>query len=138
MIVDDFSPVRQMQRNILEDEVDFEVVGEASNGKKAIELAKELKPDVVIMDISMPEVSGIKATRILCQSDPDIKVVACSSHSGSVFVSSMLEAGAGGYVLKESISKQLCDAIHAVIRGDTYLDPGICGESTLIDREIVA
>jgi DNA-binding NarL/FixJ family response regulator len=102
ILVDDYDAIRQAQRRILETESDFEIVGEACNGRKAIELVEQLRPDVVIIDINMPEINGIEATRIIHQSHPEVKVISYSSHSEKAYVLDMMRAGASGYVLKQS------------------------------------
>lgn len=123
VLVDDSGWIRKMQRRVLEGESDFQIVGEAVNGREAVELVGRLRPDVVIMDINMPEVSGIEATRIIHQGCPEIRIIACSSHSSQLVVESILTAGASGYVLKGSIGHELIKAIKVAIRDDIYLDP---------------
>ena len=111
--------------------MDIEVVGEAENGREAITLARELSPQVVVMDIGMRELNGIDATRTLLSEYPEVKVVALSMHSDRRFISEMLSAGASGYLLKDSAFDELAAAIRAVNDGRTYLSPGVTG--TVID-----
>jgi DNA-binding NarL/FixJ family response regulator len=105
----------------------MEIVGVASNGRMAVRLARELSPDLVIMDIGMPELNGIEATRQIRAELPKVKVLAVSMHSDRQFVSGMLAAGASGYVLKDSAFTELKDAIAAVMRGGRHLSPDILG-----------
>lgn len=106
-------------------QADMEVVGEARNGLEAVEQARLLKPDVVVMDISMPELNGIESTRRICEELIHTKVVALSMHRDSVYVREVLRAGARGYLLKESEDEDLLKAIRSVHRGEAYLSPAI-------------
>jgi DNA-binding NarL/FixJ family response regulator len=126
LVVDDHAMVRDGVRRLLE-RSDFKVVGEAGDGEEAIRAVRELSPDVVIMDITMPNVDGISATRDIMSSLPDTKVIALSIHGGKRFVEKMLQAGAVGYILKDSVPEQLVEAVHAVLKGETYLSPAITG-----------
>lgn len=114
-------------RALLEKEPDMEVAGEADNGRRALELAQELSPEVVVMDISMPDLNGIEATRKLIAAQPQTKVVALSIHSDKRFVMRMFEAGASGYLLKECAFEELVSAIKEVVAGRTYVSPDIGG-----------
>lgn len=125
LLADDHKILRDGIRALLAKEPDFEVVGEADTGGTAIELACDLKPDVVIMDIGMPDMNGIEATREIMAKVPDIKVIALSMHSDKRFVSEMLKAGACGYLLKDSAFEELVTAIHTVISNRMYLSPVI-------------
>ncbi len=127
LLADDHKILRQGLQTLLQNEPDIEVVGQADNGRGAIELAKELRPDVVIMDVAMPEVSGVGATRELVNAVPTAKVVALSMHSDRRFVTGMLSAGASGYLLKDSAFEELALSIRAVMRGELYLSAGITG-----------
>ena len=109
------------------DEEEFTVVGEAENGREAIKLARELTPDVVIMDITMPELDGIEATRGVLAESPETKVIAMSIHGGKRFVENMLSAGAVGYILKDSAPEELVDGVLAVLRDETYICPEVTG-----------
>jgi DNA-binding NarL/FixJ family response regulator len=105
----------------------MEVVGEAENGREAVRLARELSPDLVIMDVTMPDLNGIDATRIITSGSNNTKVIALSMYSDKQFVQGMIQAGASGYLLKDCAFEELVSAIQAVIQGDTYLSPGIAG-----------
>ncbi|MGB5570779.1 MAG: response regulator transcription factor, partial [Sedimenticolaceae bacterium] len=125
LLVDDHALLRKGLAVLLNAEADIRVVGEAGDGKEAIARVYALKPDVVIMDISMPGLSGIDATRQIRADSPDSKVIALSIHSSKRFVDDMLDAGAAGYLLKESAPEELVQAIHAVMRGEMYLSSAI-------------
>ncbi len=125
LLVDDHEIMRQGLRLLLEKNSDMEVVGEANDGLKAIELAKELKPDVVVMDVNMPGVDGADATRQIVSSQPNIRIVALSMHSKKGFVIEMLKAGASGYVLKENAFSELVNAITTVMGNEIYLSSKI-------------
>ncbi len=127
LLADDHKILRQGLQTLLQNEPDIEVVGQADNGRGAIELAKELRPDVVIMDVAMPDVGGVGATRELVNAVPTAKVVALSMHSDRRFVTGMLSAGASGYLLKDSAFEELALSIRAVMRGELYLSAGITG-----------
>jgi len=104
---------------------DMEIVGEASNGREAVETAEALRPDIVVMDVAMPELNGIEATRRLASSTPHARVIALSMHKDSVYVREILRAGARGYLLKDSGAEDLVSAIRAVARGESYLSPAV-------------
>jgi two-component system response regulator NreC len=125
LVADDHKIVRQGLRTLLAEEPDMEVVAEADNGRKTLQLARELAPQVVIMDISMPDLNGIEATRQILAELPGTKVIALSMHSDSLFVFNMLKAGASGYLLKDCALEQLVTAIRTVMARRTYLSPGI-------------
>jgi len=125
LIADDHAVVREGTRRILEQELDIEVVGEAGDGEEAVNLATSLKPDVVIMDISMPKMDGIEATRLIKAACPTISVLALSAYDDDQFVFSLLEAGAAGYLLKSVRGRELLDAIRAVYSGESVLHPSI-------------
>ncbi|MCJ7499954.1 response regulator, partial [bacterium] len=127
LLVDDHSIVRKGLRLLMEAEEDISVVGEAGDGQKAIDLVRKLSPDVVVMDITMPGLNGIEATRRIMSESPDTKVLALSIHSGKVFVQDMLGAGASGYILKESAPEELLDAVRAIAGGEVYLSRAIAG-----------
>jgi len=117
--------VRQGFRMILSAHSDLEIVGEAGNGREAVELAATLRPDVVVMDVTMPELNGIEATRRLTAENPHIRVVALSMHKDSVYVREILRAGARGYLLKDSVADDLVAAVRAVAGGEGYLSPAV-------------
>jgi two-component system, NarL family, response regulator NreC len=122
--------VRQGFKLILSAQEDMEIVGEAGNGREAVEMAGTLDPDVVVMDVAMPELSGIEATRRLAGSRT--RVLALSMHKDSVYVREILRAGAKGYLLKDSIDRDLVAAVRAVARGEGYLSPAV-SEAVLSD-----
>jgi len=121
MLVDDHKMLREALRAILEKTGDFEVVAEADDGPAAIELARELSPDVVLMDIGLVGMSGIEATRRILAQTPTVKVLALSTFADRRIMLQMLQAGASGYVVKSAGSEELLLGIRAVARGETYL-----------------
>jgi DNA-binding NarL/FixJ family response regulator len=123
MLADDHAVVRQSLRLLLERQKDVEVVGECDNGYDAVAQVLAAKPDVLVMDISMPELSGIEATRQLCAAWPQVRVIILSMHSTLSHVARALHAGARGFVLKSSDSMELMDAIRTVAAGGRYLSP---------------
>jgi two-component system response regulator NreC len=125
LLVDDHAVVRHGFRMILEAQPDMEIAGEAGNGREAVRLAEELKPDIVVMDVAMPELNGIEATRRLGASLPHTRVVALSMHKDSVYVREILRAGARGYLLKDSPPADLLSAIRSVASGQSYLSPAV-------------
>lgn len=127
LVADDHAIVRQGFRRILDANDDLEVVGEASTGRQVLEKARELQPDLVLMDVSMPELNGIEATRRLKQESRYSKVLALSMHKDNVYVREILRAGAAGYVLKDCAEDELVHAVRAVARGEAYLSPGVAG-----------
>jgi DNA-binding NarL/FixJ family response regulator len=127
LLVDDHKIMREGLRSMLEKQDGIKVVAEAEDGATAIKLAGELRVDMVIMDIAMPDMNGIEATQQIVEKHPDIKVVALSMHTERRFVAEMLKAGASGYLLKDSAFDELAHAIHIIHEGKTYLSPGITG-----------
>lgn len=125
LLADDHAVVRNGFRMILAAQDDLEVVGEAANGREAVESAASLQPDVVVMDVTMPELNGIEATRRICESTPRTRVLALSMHKDSVYVREILRAGAKGYLLKDSSESDLLAAVRAVARGEGFLSPAI-------------
>ena len=126
LIVDDHALFREGVRSLLERN-DFEVVGEAGDGVDAIQRAGELLPDVVVMDVTMPQLDGIDATRAIMSNAPGTKVIALSIHGGKHFVESMLQAGAVGYILKDSVPEQLVEGVLSVLKGETFLSSEVTG-----------
>ena len=126
-IADDHKIIRDGLRSLIARQKNLEVVGEACDGRTAVKLVRELTPHVVIMDIAMPDLNGLEATRKVVAADPDVKVIALSMHSDRRYVSQMLKAGAKGYLLKECAFEELYRAIEAVVAGKVYLSPGIAG-----------
>ena len=127
LIADDHKIMLAGLRSLLEKQTDFEVVGEADNGRKAVQMAQEKTPDVVVMDVSMPDLNGIEATMQIIESLPKTRVIALSMHSDKRFVMGMLRAGASGYLLKDCASQELANAIAQVAGGKKYLSPEITG-----------
>ncbi len=125
VLADDHRLVREGLRRLLEERGDLRVVGEATTGYEAVEMAAEKSPDVVLMDISMPGLSGIDATRRICRNGSSSKVLILSMHDNRAYVEEVLRAGAAGYVLKDSASSDLLQAIDAVCGGDSFLSPTI-------------
>jgi two-component system, NarL family, response regulator NreC len=125
LLADDHAVVRQGFKMILSAQTDMEIVGEAGNGREAVELAGQLHPDIVVMDVAMPELNGIEATRRLAQSEPHTRVLALSMHKDSVYVREILRAGARGYLLKDSPAVDLVAAVRAVASGEGYLSPAV-------------
>ena len=125
LLADDHAVVRQGFKMILGAQTDMEIVGEAANGREAVELAETLKPDIVVMDVAMPELNGIEATRRLFTNNPHIRVIALSMHKDSVYVREILRAGARGYLLKDSGADDLVKAVRAVAGGESYLSPAV-------------
>jgi two-component system response regulator NreC len=125
LLADDHVMVRQGFRMILAAQPDMEIVGEAGNGREAVELAEQLRPDVAVMDVAMPEMNGIEATRRLAVSTPRTRVLALSMYKDSVYVREILRAGARGYLLKDAIDRDLLSAVRAVATGEGYLSPAV-------------
>jgi two-component system, NarL family, response regulator NreC len=124
LLADDHAMMRAGLRALLSEERDFEVVGEAGDGREAVALAEELRPDVVVMDISMPVMGGLEATRLIAGRLPDTKVLALTMHAEEQYLLQMMQAGGSGYVLKRSADTELLQAIRAVHRGEVFLYPG--------------
>ncbi len=125
MLADDHAVVRQGFRMILAAQWDMEVVAEVSNGREAVEKAEELQPDVCVMDVTMPELNGIEATRRLIKVSPKTRVLALSMHKDSVYVREILRAGAKGYLLKDSSETDFLKAVRAIAQGKGYLSPEV-------------
>lgn len=131
LIADDHRIMREGLRALLGKQDAFLVVGESEDGRKAVEMAARLRPDIVIMDLTMPGLNGIEATRQIVAANPEVKVIALSIHSDRRFVRQMFEAGASGYLLKEGAFEELARAIREVADGNAFVSPGIAG--VLID-----
>ena len=125
IIADDHRIIRDGLCSLLQKEPDIEVIAQVEDGHEAVELACKLLPAIVIMDIGMPGLNGIEATRQIVAAEPGIRVIALSMHAERRFVAEMLKAGASGYLLKDSASEELIRAIHAVLEKGTYLPPSL-------------
>lgn len=125
IIADDHTIVRHGLTKLLQQERDVEVIAQAQNGHATLELARELSPDVIVMDVGMPDLNGIDATQQILRENPNIKVLALSMHSGKKFVVAMLRAGASGYLLKDCALEELTTALQTIISGRIYLSPAI-------------
>lgn len=125
LLADDHSLVRQGFRRILENQADMTVVGEASDGNLAVQMTESLRPDILVMDVTMPRLNGIEATRQVAKSNPQTKVVALSMQKDGVYVREMLKAGARGYLLKECTESDLVSAIREVAQGKAWLSPDV-------------
>ena len=126
-IADDHRILREGLRSMIEKMSEVQVVGEAGNGREAVRLVTERRPDVVIMDVNMPDLNGIEATRLLLKELPAVKVIGLSMYSDKRFVAGMLKAGASGYLLKAGAFEELAIAIQTVMVGDIYLSPRVTG-----------
>jgi DNA-binding NarL/FixJ family response regulator len=125
LLADDHKVMREGLRMVLARESNMEVVGEANNGAEAIGLTEQLRPDIVVMDVSMPEINGLKATEALGASSPETKILILTRHGDASYVQRLLQAGANGYVLKQSAAEELVRAIRRVVAGQKYLDPAV-------------
>jgi len=125
VLADDHSIFREGLRALIEKEVDMTVVGEAGTGIEAIKIVEELKPDIVIMDVSMPDMNGIDATKIIREKHGEVKILVLSMESDRRFIVEVLDSGANGYLLKDSVFSELADAIRTAVTNETYLAPRI-------------
>ena len=125
LLVDDHKIVREGTRQLLEQSTDLSVVAETASGEDALRLCAELRPDVVVMDVHMPGMNGIDATRVIRARHPFIRVLILSAYDDDRYVFPLLDAGAGGYLLKTTTGSDLADAIRTVFKGETVLDPQI-------------
>lgn len=132
LLADDHSVVRQGFSAILRTQDDMDVIAEASNGREAIDKALALKPDVIVMDVAMPELNGIEATRRIQEEAPRSRILALSMHKDAVYVREILRAGARGYLLKDAVDTDFLSAVRAVARGDGYISPAV-SEAVLSD-----
>lgn len=131
LLVDDHSLVRRGFRRMLEDEPDMDVVGEAGDGEESVKLARELRPQVVVMDSALPGMNGLQATRQILEECPETAVLMLSMHSENTWVRQAVEAGAKGYILKNALDLELGAAIRKVATGETVFDPKVEQQSTL-------
>lgn len=128
LIADDHALLRDGLKALVNRQPDMEVVGDAENGRIVLEQAKKLQPDIVLMDISMPELNGAQATRQLKRICPAVKVLALTAHEDNSYFRHMMEAGTCGFLLKRAAADQLIQAIHTIARDDTYIDPAFAGK----------
>jgi len=131
LLVDDHALVRRGFRRMLEDEPSFQVVGEASDGLEAVQLAEQLRPEVIVMDCALPQINGIEASRRILARRPEVAILMLSMHSEDTLVRQAMEAGAKGYVLKNAMDLDLVSAIKKVSEGQTVLDPQITRTGSL-------
>lgn len=134
ILVDDHGIIREGLRSMLESQRDIEVIGEAENGHTALELVRELQPDIVITDVTMPRLNGMDATSQITRMFPQVKVIGLTGHTDNSFITGMFKAGASAYVLKQCLFDDLLEAIQVVSLGGTYLSPQITG--TLVSNYI--
>jgi DNA-binding NarL/FixJ family response regulator len=125
LLADDHQIVRSGLRSLFEDQTDMKVIGEAENGRTAVQLVKDLSPNVVVMDLTMPDLNGVEATRMIMKDAPNVKVIALSEHTDCRFVSEALKAGAVGYLPKAVPFEELAQAIRVVALGKVYLSPRV-------------
>ena len=128
MLVDDHTVLREGLRSLLSLQDDMQVVGEAGDGQAALELAEQLRPDVIVMDIAMPVMDGLEATRRLTREHPEMRVLILTQHDNREYVFSLLQAGAAGYVLKKAGGAEVAAAIRSVYRDGAFLPPAIARE----------
>lgn len=128
LLAEDHETVREGLRMIINAQPDMEVVGEAGDGRAAVARAHELLPDIVVMDVSMPKLNGLKATEKMMQVCPQVKVLTLTRHKDDGYLQQLLRAGASGFVLKQSPTAQLLQAIRAIAAGGKYLDPAVTGK----------
>ena len=131
LLVDDHSLVRRGFRRMLEDEADIVVIGEASSGDEAVRLARELAPQVIVMDCALPGTSGLAATRKILETAPPKAILMLSMHSEDTLVRQAMDAGARGYILKNAVDLELATAIRRVAAGEIVLDPQLAKPATL-------
>jgi len=136
LLADDHAVLREGMRSLLENDKDFEVVGEASDGEEAVEIVSKLKPDVVLMDIVMPKLNGVEATKRIKQISPVTNILILTAYDDTAYILGLLEAGACGYLLKHARGSEIKSAIRAVQSGESVLDPVVTRK--LIERVIGA
>lgn len=125
LIAEDHKTVREGIKLLVNAQRDMEIIGEASDGETALELVRSLGPDIILMDISMPVLNGLKATKKLRSTSPDIRILVLTRHTDDGYIRQILGAGANGYVLKQSAPDELINAIRIVGRGDSFIDPSL-------------
>jgi two-component system response regulator NreC len=136
LIAEDHETVREGLKLIVDSQADMETIGEVGNGREAVRLAQELVPDVLLMDVSMPELNGLKAAAQLKRLMPDIRILTLTRHTDQAYLQELLEAGVSGYVLKQSAASDLLNAVRVVAAGKNYLDPAMTGKifSNYVER----
>jgi two-component system response regulator NreC len=134
VIADDHAILRDGLAMLIGAQGDMEVVGQASNGREAVQLAKSLSPDVVVMDVSMPDLGGAEATEQIREACPDVRVLALTRHADQGYLRRLLQAGAAGYVLKKSAADALINALRVVAGGGTYIEPTLAG--SVVERAL--
>ncbi len=125
LLAEDHIVMREALSSMIDGQEEMHVVGQADDGKMAIELAEQLRPDVVVMDVAMPNMNGIEATRLIKKKLPDVKVVALSAYNNEEYVMGMIKAGVSGYLLKDCVFEELLKAIETVMQGKSFLSPEI-------------
>lgn len=128
LLAEDHETVREGIKLLINSQPDMEVVGEVGDGGAAVRESQKLRPDLVVMDVSMPEVNGLKATKRLKQITPDIKILTLTRHTDDAYLQQLIESGASGYVLKQSAPTELIRAIRTVAEGNNYLDPSLANK----------
>jgi DNA-binding NarL/FixJ family response regulator len=128
LLAEDHETVREGIRMIVNAQADMEVVGEASDGREAVARATELLPDILVMDVSMPQLNGLKATERMREVCPQVKILTLTRHTDDGYLQQLLRAGASGYVLKQSSPSEMLRAIRAIAAGGKYLDPAVAGK----------
>lgn len=131
IIADDHAIVRAGLRALIESDISLELVGEATGGYEALDLIKKLKPDILVLDISMPDLDGIAVTKVLNEEDFDLRILILTIHEDKALLREAIQSGASGYVLKRVAEKELISAIKIVMRGDMYIDPSM--QHSLVD-----
>jgi len=130
VVAEDHETVRQGLRALLSTKDDIDVVADAPNGREAVDLVRELKPKIAVLDLSMPDMNGLSATRAIKENMPEVEVIALTRHADDAYVQELLSAGAAGYVLKQSPVEELLKAIRAVAKGERYLDASLVTRNT--------
>lgn len=134
LVVDDHALIREGVKSLVNAQADMVVAGEAADGVEACAKAREVSPDVVIIDVSMPGATGAEATRSICAALPHVRVLALTVHEERAYVRQLLAAGASGYLLKRAVASDLVHAIRVVVRGEVYIDPRLAGSLLSIVR----
>ena len=138
VLAEDHATVREGIKMLVNAQTDMRVIGEAADGAAAIKKVREKRPDILVMDISMPEMNGLKATRKLKAEFPDVKILTLTRHADDSFLEQLISAGANGYVLKQSAPAELINAIRAIGSGKSYLDSSLAGKvmSSIAGRKL--